>query len=185
MEDVVVSKRVKKLAKLGQMAILLGVGLFLFAICLAALDLMEAPERAREVLRDEYDLEKVGLSTTTWQLILAALFHFASDIVGLIMLFLSYQLFRGIRSDGVFTLDVGLRLRRIGGLLLALVPVSIISNTLGVLVLSLSNPSGQRIVRVSVDDSDVYAVIIGVLLLIVGHIMVEAVRIADENKAFV
>ncbi len=185
MEDVVVSEKVRKLARLGQVAVLLGAGLFAFAMCLAALDLLEAPENAREILRQEFELERIGKGAASWHLLVAALLYFASDLVGMLMLVVSYKLFRGVRGEGVFTLDVGKRLRRIGGLLLAIVPVSIVSNTLAVMVLSLANPAGHRIVRVSVGDSDVYAVIIGLLLLIVGHIMVEAVRIADENKAFV
>lgn len=138
---------------------------------------------------------ELGLRDITGDLGFAAravglFFWLMTDALGLWFCCIAYALFRGFRSEGVFTLHAALRLRRIGWLVIALAPVSILSELLGTLAISCISNCGNAIaddVRISVsfDDTDVYALVIGLLILAVGHIFVEAVRLSDENKAFV
>ena len=117
-------------------------------------------------------------------------FWLMSDALGLWFCCVAFLLFRGFRNRGVFTLEAALRLRRIGWLVFLLAPISTLSDTLGLLFLTcLSNCrndiADDVIVSVSLDDSDVYALVIGVLIIAVGHIFVEAVRLSEENDSFV
>ena len=103
---------------------------------------------------------------------------------------MSFALFRGFRRGGVFNLQSALRLRKIGWIIFALAPVSMLSEALGTLAVTCLSNCGNDIaddVRISVsfDDTDVYALVIGLLIVAVGHIFVEAVRLSDENEAFI
>ncbi|MGH1577238.1 DUF2975 domain-containing protein [Planktotalea sp.] len=143
-----------------------------------------------------FDLaQEIGVSAVTGELSFAAravglFFWLMTDLLGLWFCCVAFALFRGFRSGGVFTLSAALHLRKIGWLIFALAPVSLISEALGTLAVTCLSNCGNEIandvqISVSFDDTDVYALVIGVLIVAVGHIFVEAVRISDENNAFV
>lgn len=113
-----------------------------------------------------------------------------TDVLGFWFCCVAYALFKGFRVDGVFTLKAALRLRKIGWLIFVLAPVSILSELLGILALTCLSNCGNAIaddvrITLSLNDTDVYALVIGLLIIAVGHIFVEAVRLSEENEAFV
>jgi hypothetical protein len=85
----------------------------------------------------------------------------------------------------VFIPVTALRLRRIGWLIVALSPASILANTLGAALLACWKTGDELEISIGIDSTDIYAIVIGLLLAVVSRIMLEAIRIYDENGAFV
>ncbi len=138
-----------------------------------------------QYLRDSTDvtlaLGGVGKAQTLGAMVLG----FAPNLIGAAMLFYAWRLFHGFRRDGVFTQKAGARLRLMGGLLLILVPVSMVSELAVTALVAMYSESGQRYISVSFDEGDIYAVAIGLTILAVGHIVAQAAQLADENRSFV
>ncbi len=115
---------------------------------------------------------------------LIGLIWISPDILGLVFLIQVHALFRGFLNSGVFTIATPRRLRRIGLIILSLAPVSIFAETLDILLITLSQRN-QINLSISLEDSDVYAIIVGLVITAASHIMLEASRLADENQAFI
>jgi hypothetical protein len=101
------------------------------------------------------------------------------------LLYHAYALFDGYRLGHLFTDEAPLRLRRIGLSLLALALLRPVTATLLGVVLTLSNPPGQRLFSIGISIDDYIIAAIGGLLLSIGHVMVEAKRLADENRQII
>jgi Protein of unknown function (DUF2975) len=101
------------------------------------------------------------------------------------MLYQAYELFDSYRLGRVFTDEAPIRLRRIGLSLMALALVRPITATLLGVVLTLSNSPGQRILSIGIGIDDYMIAAIGGLMLAIGHVMVEAKRLADDNRQIV
>ncbi len=74
---------------------------------------------------------------------------------------------------------------RCGQALIAVGIIGFLSNTLIVLLLTLMNEAGQRTLVFTFSDGDAGFFLGGGLITVIGWVMREAVRIADENRAFV
>jgi Protein of unknown function (DUF2975) len=101
------------------------------------------------------------------------------------MLYQAYVLFDGYRLRRIFTDEAPLLLRRIGLSLLAFALLRPVTATLLGVVLTWSNPPGQHILAIGISIDDYMIAAIGGLLLAIGHVMVEANRLADENRQIV
>ncbi|HGG65427.1 MAG TPA: DUF2975 domain-containing protein [Rhodobacteraceae bacterium] len=108
-----------------------------------------------------------------------------SLMLGMVMIFTIRRLFIGIRKIGVFVPQTARRLRIIGWVIIAMAPVSILSEFVVYALVQMWANSNLAAMQLSFDDTDVYAIVIGLVLVVVGHIMLEAIRIYDENGAFV
>jgi hypothetical protein len=103
----------------------------------------------------------------------------------LFMLHQSFKLFDAYRRGDVFTDDAPKRLRRIGLSMVALAPLCpLAAAALGMLMTS-ANPPGQRILAIGIGLDDMLIGILGGMVLAIGHVMVEAKRLADENRQIV
>jgi len=125
---------------------------------------------------DQLTLMQAIAGTTLWG---------AADLVAIAMLWTVRSLFQGFLNDGVFSVLSTTRLRRIGLLLLFLGPVSIISETLGGMLLTFWHTGDSVHGAISIDDGDIYAIVIGLVITAVSHIMLEAARLLEENQSFV
>jgi Protein of unknown function (DUF2975) len=101
------------------------------------------------------------------------------------LLYHAYALFDGYRLGHVFTDEAPVQLRRISLSLLALAFLRPVTATLLGVVLTLSTPPGQRFFAIGVSIDDYIIAAIGGLLLAIGHVMVEAKRLADDNRQIV
>ena len=136
-------------------------------------------------IRDALDLgaEFNGFSGIQIGAILAV--QLTSLMLGMVMIFTIRRLFIGIRKIGVFVPQTAQRLRIIGWVIIAMAPVSILSEFVVYALVQMWANSNLAAMQLSFDDTDVYAIVIGLVLVVVGHIMLEAIRIYDENGAFV
>ena len=94
-------------------------------------------------------------------------------------------LFRTYAAGSVLTEVAGRRLRHFGAALIALPVVTFFLHPVGSFLLTMNNPPGQRQIALSADLGGLILVVAGAIIIGVGWGMVEAARIADENRSFV
>ncbi len=97
----------------------------------------------------------------------------------------AYALFDAYRLGNVFTSAAPVRLRRIGISMVALAVLRPITATLLGIVLTAANPPGQRVISIGLNIDDYMIAAFGGLILVIGHVMVEATRLADEHRQIV
>ncbi len=105
--------------------------------------------------------------------------------IGMVGLFMAQLLFRGYRKGQIFTTGAAETLTCIGWSVVLLGPAYMLANTLTVLLLTMHSGPGARQLNLSMDEGDVFAIVFGLLIVVVGRILAEAAKIADENKSFV
>ncbi len=74
---------------------------------------------------------------------------------------------------------------RIGQALFAAAAVTVILPTLHILILSWGSGEGQRLLSIGLDGSTLGFLLSGALLIVIGWIMREAARMAEDAKGFV
>lgn len=79
----------------------------------------------------------------------------------------------------------GQDLRLIGGLIAAYAALTPVVKSLMTLVLTAGNPPGQRLFAVSIGTHELVLTLLGGMILVLGHVMAEAARIADDNRQIV
>ena len=154
------------------------------ALLMIALALF-APEEAAALIRDEIGRVASEVALDGGVVVLVMVLGHATTATGLYGLDCVRRLFRGYRRGEIFAPVAAARLRGLGWTVLALAPVSIISDMLAVLAATWGNPPGARSVAIDIADTDVYAVAIGLTLVAVGRVTEEAARIAAENEEFI
>lgn len=94
-------------------------------------------------------------------------------------------LFRQFASGQVLEPRTGQDLRLIGGLIAAHAALTPIVKSLMTLALTAGNPPGQRLFAVAIGTHELVLSLLGGLILVLGHVMAEAARIADDNRQIV
>ncbi len=152
----------------------------ILAVALAFLDPATLDARLVEALAAS---QQAALTPATR---LAALALAAIPLCLALLGFLAVQrLFHGFAVGEILTPESGRRLRRIGFIVTALGPVTIVIRSVASVVVSLPNPPGERVLAVGFGSNDVTAIIAGMLLIVLGWTLEEAARVADENRQFV
>ena len=177
--------RIQRYATIGErvatvaLCLLLAVLAYLFFLLVTG-----APVVSNELISDLEIANHVG-SLSYGQTWLGAAFWSLVDLLGVALFITVRKLFKGLREDGVFVTETAERLRRIGFIVLAMGPVSILSNLFAGLFLVLWVKGDAINITISVEDADVYGIVLGLVIIAVSQIMIEGTRIADENRAFV
>lgn len=120
-----------------------------------------------------------------WTRFLCFLVSMVPMSVLLFMLHQSFGLFDAFRRGDVFTDQSLQRLRRIGLSVVALAPLRPLTATLLGVIMTSANPPGQRIVAFGIGIDDLFIAILGGLVVAIGHVMVEANRLADDSRQIV
>lgn len=74
---------------------------------------------------------------------------------------------------------------RIGRALLIAALAAIMGQMLSVMVLSLGNPPGARVLALSISGWQISAVMMAGFISLLGQAMIEAARLAEENRGFI
>lgn len=116
--------------------------------------------------------------------------RFSGFVIGLLPLlaalgglWFATHLFRLFERGEIFTQASGKRLIHIGAALAALLPAQIIMTGLASFLLTMSNPVPS--ISFSFESTQMLAGFAGGLLIVVGWVLGEAARIADENREFI
>ncbi|MBX2854816.1 MAG: DUF2975 domain-containing protein [Rhodobacteraceae bacterium] len=176
-------RRIRSLARLSEGAAGIAFALFALTLPLMAVVILAMPE-ARVELIDAIDED--ALTQAPWLNATAGLLvGLAPLALSAYMLWEMRRLLGGFRRGEIFTEETARRLGGVGWIVTAMAPFSILCNMLTVLALTWSNGPGERALSLEIDDTDILAVTVGLLIVVVARVLTEARRIADENDAFV
>ncbi len=89
------------------------------------------------------------------------------------------------REARIFVPETIRHLHRIGLGLLALAVSQIVVRTVQILILTWSNPAGERMLSIGFSDAELGFLFAGGFVTLIGWVMTEAARLSDENRAFV
>ncbi|MCV2355089.1 DUF2975 domain-containing protein [Paucibacter sp. B2R-40] len=96
-----------------------------------------------------------------------------------------WSLFGYYRRGEIFKAGPATHLRRLGAALMVNAVAQPLSTTLGVLALTMGNPPGQRQLVVGLGFEHFTSFGFGLAVLVIGIVMQEAARVAQENAEFV
>lgn len=143
------------------------------------------PEFAADAARSQSALS-TSLMTLTPTARLAAL-AVSTLYVGLMAraLWTVAQLFAAFAAGAILVPETGARLRRVGVLLLLFAALSPVFRGLIGVIVTLGNEAGRRVLSLSLSSQDLIIALIATLLIVLGHIMAEAARIAEDHQHIV
>ncbi|MFK8033630.1 MAG: DUF2975 domain-containing protein [Hyphomicrobiales bacterium] len=115
----------------------------------------------------------------------AVVLMLVENSTGILALWASFRLFTEYRRGNVFTLLAATRLRFIGWMVVLLTPLDMIVETFGTALFTHWAHPGKVNISISFEDVHVFALVFGLVIVVVGHVMYQAIAISDENRAFV
>ena len=177
--------RITTLARIAEIAAIVGFILLVGAQVYYGYLVITGSAETDALIRDSFGEDAAALTITPLTRILTYLINLAPVIVGLFGLCAAQQLFYGYRQGRIFTSDAANRLTNVGWAVFLLAPFYIVANTASVLVLTMYSGPGQHRLSLSFDEGDIFALVFGLLIVVVGRILHEAALISEENKSFV
>ena len=111
--------------------------------------------------------------------------HDAAQATSLWALFETWRLFGCYAQGDLLSLRPALHLRRLSLAVISYAPAVTAGQTLTALALTWANPPGQRMLWLGFSSQHYVALLIGLVLLAVSTVLLEAARVADENAEFV
>ena len=97
----------------------------------------------------------------------------------------AFRVFDAFRKGSPFRQETVRSVRFLGTTILAYALSKIVSYTIIVLILTYDNPPGTKELSISFDGHTLVSLMIGLIIIVVGHILVEATKIAEENRQFI
>jgi len=126
-----------------------------------------------------------GTEPTDWQWILAGAIALLPACLLGVALWAARDCFRAFADGAWLVRPFAHALRRLGLLLLASGLVSLVAPTLIKLILTMSNPSGTKVLAIELSSSPFLALVLGGLIRLIAEMMARAVAIAEDNAAIV
>ena len=181
----VAKPKITKYAIWGELTVSLALIIFLIlAIFLISQVLMLSPLIIQEKI-DIYTIEMIFDTLTNLQASLLLFVWGMPNLIVIIILLIVRKLFKGYRKLGVFINIQAKRQKMLGWLLMSIGPIGVLSQTLSTFMLSVWMAADQTILKISVNDVHIYTFVIGFVMLLIGHITLEAVSLAEENDSFI
>ena len=177
--------RITSLARTSEIIAIAGMLTIAIAVAILAFLLVTNSTLIDEILREQFLFGNVNATMTRLTRTLAYLAFLLPAVMGLLVLNQIRMLFASYRSGKIFDTRAARRLATVGWTLLVLVAVLIFSQSLGLLILTWLNAPGDRTVGIGFGLGEIMSLVVGLLLIVVGRILEEAVAISDENKSFV
>jgi hypothetical protein len=128
----------------------------------------------------------INLSTVTWGP-LEKFLAFSSDMLGILPFMFSLLvlkiIFKNYEKGEIFSTINALHYKKLGWLfLLDALIVKSLSNTLMVLAVTLTHPHGHRYINIHYGTPSLKALFLGILLIVVSWVMLEASKLQDEQQ---
>lgn len=95
------------------------------------------------------------------------------------------RLFRRVAEGAFLSSAFTGSLRRLGWLAIASGAAGLAINTLVPLVLTYSNPPGQKMLVIAISSAQVAGLVIGLLFFMLTHVFAEVTRIEEDNRSIV
>ncbi|MEM6339853.1 MAG: DUF2975 domain-containing protein [Pseudomonadota bacterium] len=178
-------EKILRTASIGMWASTIAAGIWLFIIFYYLYFAQTDPDWLAAEVRNSLEGDNLP---ETWSRSKATLFSIpmlATTILEVITLLNIRRMFIGVRRKGVFTIETASTLKRIGWLVIALAPVGIFAAVWTNAIAHFTTDPIHISVKLGVNNSDLQAIVIGLVVLSVGHMMMSAVEMKQENAAFV
>ena len=88
-------------------------------------------------------------------------------------------------SGEVFEIETGVVLRRFGKALLAYAALIPVVNSMTLLIVTLSNPPGERALGFGIGSQEITLALVSVVILVTGSVMADAARMAADHRQIV
>jgi len=173
---------------IGQVIVVLGLLVFSAALIheiIAVSKSGSGPHQIDEAIRTTFMNEPYTGTFSKPMRFLSLVFMVVESISGILAFWMSFGLFAAYKRGEIFTLRSAKRLNLIGWLIFALAPLSILTNLVGKAIYMRWIDPTDITVSLQFEDGDFYAVVFGLLIVIVSHVMKQAIAISEENKEFV
>ena len=95
------------------------------------------------------------------------------------------QLFDAFANQEVLSTQTSKLLRHAGFSFLIVAIYGVVARTLSVLLLTMSNPPGQRQLSIGFGSEQLFVILLAGTLFVIGHVLSIAAAIEEENKSFV
>lgn len=164
---------------------MLGIAITVGAIIYYAVFMVIDTNVIDAAINEEYASEDLKVTINNVSRTLAFILEVTPMIIGIYIFYQASLLFKQYKIGRVFTYQAASRLNRIGWAILSLAPIGILVETLTILALTLYNPAGGKQLAIGISETEVYAVILGLLLVTLAKILHEAAIISEENQAIV
>jgi len=96
-----------------------------------------------------------------------------------------FRVMQTLRTSDPFKAATGRSVRFLGATIVAYAISRLVNYTLVILALTYDNPPGKKEFSIAVDTTNLTVLMIGIIILLVGHILTEATKLAEENRQFV
>lgn len=179
------SARIKALAQVAEIVTILGMLALALAIGYAAVLLVTGNPAFDSLLRDQLVSFSMPATLTPAVRAVAYLLVATPMVIGLYALHRVRRLFDGYHRGEIMTSRAAHRLSMVGWAVFAIAPASIITQSVARTVLGWLGDPSELLISIGLDDADVMAAVLGLLIVVVGRILREASRISDEYESFV
>ena len=122
---------------------------------------------------------------TQWQNVLLFIVGAVPSLIFATVLLNAKRFFDAYTSGELFPSSSGRTLKSIGRICLWLAITNPIIRTITILIMTYLNPPGQKILVISFSSTDGFLLVFSGLLFMIGHILAESNRIAEDNKLIV
>lgn len=112
---------------------------------------------------------------------LATVAYFAPVLI----LFGAFRVFQVFRTHDPFNPKAAKSVRFLGLTIVVYALSRALNFSLSVLLLTYDNPPGTKELTIAMNNQDMITLMIGAILIFIGHILIQAALIAEENRQFV
>lgn len=130
------------------------------------------------------DARSVITYSPTKKLLLQALAT-AGFFAPVLILIGTFRVFGTLRTSDPFRKQVAHAMRFLGASITAYALSRIAVYPASVLVMTYDNPANQKELSIALDTSTLIVLMIGIAIVMIGHIFIHAVKMAEENRQFV
>ena len=205
--------RIRSLARFAQIITILGVAVIVWYCAEAAYLMVFASAEYDQMLTFTYSVlssspefapvfeagQKKYPVPESYSPLARGIVYVTSNLINVLALFALYwarELFRGYGRGEIFAEVAAMRLGKVGWMVTLLAPIGFIADfsVLKTVVvaaapmetgLSFSGADFALMAFISVSELDAFAIVIGLLIVLVGRILSEASKISDENRSFI
>lgn len=175
----------KRLLRWAQVATLGGLAIFVFAFSYFIYASLSDSSFFDGQLVELFEDPNITGPFTNMERLTAVGLMLIEDSTGILALWASFRLFTEYRRGNVFTLLAAARLRFIGWMVVLLTPIDMVVETVGTALFTYWAHPGKVNISISFEDVHVFALVFGLVIVVIGHVMYQAIAISDENSAFV
>ena len=97
----------------------------------------------------------------------------------------AFRVFHHFHKSDVLSTEAAKRVRFLGVTIIIYALTQIVSFTLSVVLLTYDNPTGEKVLSIAVNTSQLITLMIGIIIVVIGHIFTYANAIAEENRQFI